>query len=129
MDRGTVSLKEAFKTSITRPWVLLFKEPIILILSLYMAIIYGTLYMLFAAYPIVYQQSRGWSQGIGGLPFLGVLIGMIFAITYNIFYDNKRYKRVSDENQGAAPPEARLPLCMAGAITAPIGLFWVCCKS
>jgi hypothetical protein len=28
-----------------------------------MAIVYGTLYMMFAAFPIVYQQSRGWNQG------------------------------------------------------------------
>lgn len=45
IDRGTVSVKEAFKTSLSRPWILLFKEPIVLILSTYMAIIYGTLYV------------------------------------------------------------------------------------
>jgi hypothetical protein len=28
--------------------------------------------MLFGAFPIVYQQGRGWSPGIGGLAFLGV---------------------------------------------------------
>lgn len=40
--------KELFKTSLSRPWKLLFLEPIVLLLSLYMAIVYGTLYMLFA---------------------------------------------------------------------------------
>lgn len=28
-----------------------------------MAIVYGTLYMFFAAFPIVYQEKRGWSEG------------------------------------------------------------------
>lgn len=62
-----VSLAQLLKTSLVRPWVLLFREPIVLLLSIYMAIIYGVLYMLFGAFPIVFQQGRGWSPGIGGL--------------------------------------------------------------
>lgn len=58
IDQGRVTLKDAFKTALSRPWILLFKEPIVFLLSLYMAIIYGTLYMLFSAYPIVFQGVR-----------------------------------------------------------------------
>lgn len=64
--------------------------------------------MLFAAFPIVYEEGRGWSQGISGLAFLGVAVGMIVAVAYSI-WDNKRYGKLSDEHQGFAPPEARLP--------------------
>lgn len=32
-----------------------------------------TLYLLFAAFPIVFQVHRGWSEGVGGLAFLGKL--------------------------------------------------------
>lgn len=124
IDRGKVSIGELFKTALSRPWILLFKEPIVLILSIYMAIIYGTLYMLFGAYPIVYQQGRGWSEGIGGLAFIGVLIGMIFAVTYSISFDNNRYQKVVDEAGGFAPPEARLPPAMLGGVALTIGLFW-----
>lgn len=123
-DKGEVTVGEAFKTNLSRPWILLFREPIVLLLSLYMAIIYGTLYMLFAAFPIVYQQQRGWSPGIGGLSFIGVAIGMLIAVTYSIFYDNKRYLKVANQNGGMAPPEARLPPCIIGGIAIPIGLFW-----
>ena len=123
MDQGKFSLKAAFKLSLSRPWILLFKEPIVFLLSLYMAIIYGTLYMLFAAYPIVYQQYRGWNQGVGGLPFLGIMVGMIFAVIYTI-PDNKRYISTQDKNGGFAPPEARLPPTMVASIAIPVGLFW-----
>jgi len=123
VERGPAVFKEIFGKSLSRPWILLFREPIVLLLSIYMAIIYGTLYMLFAAFPIVYQQGRGWSPGIGGLAFIGVAIGMLGAVAYSI-HDNKRYARVSDENNGFAPPEARLPLCMIGSVVVPIGLFW-----
>lgn len=123
-EQGVVTAAHAFKTSLSRPWILLFTEPIVLLLSIYMAIIYGTLYMLFAAFPIVYQEGRGWSQGIGGLAFIGVMVGMLGAVTYAIF-DNKRYIRAGDKDpSGFAPPEARLPVCMIGGIAIPIGLFW-----
>ena len=123
-ENGTVSIGSAFKTALTRPWVMLFREPIVLLLSIYMAVIYGTLYMLFGAFPIVFQQGRGWSQGIGGLAFIGVAVGMIFAVMYSI-WDNKRYnKAIDDSPSGIAAPEARLPPALVGSIAMPIGLFW-----
>lgn len=109
--------------ALSRPWVLLFVEPIVLLLSVYMAIVYGTLYMCFSAFPIVYQETRGWNQGVGGLAFLGVAVGMIFAILYSI-WENVRYAKVSDKHQGFAPPESRLPPTMLGGLCLPIGLFW-----
>lgn len=122
-QQGKTTPAAAFKKSLSRPWVLLFTEPIVLLISIYMAIIYGTLYMLFGAFPIVFQQTRGWSPGIGGLAFLGVLVGMLIGVSYSI-WDNKRYLKVEDEHDGDAPPEARLPPGMVGCLALPIGLFW-----
>lgn len=123
LQRGRVSIKDAFGAALLRPWVLLFAEPIVLLLSIYMAIVYGTLYMLFDAFPIVYQQQRGWGEGVGSLPFLGVMVGMMSAVLLNL-YDNKRYIRIHKKYNGFAPPEARLPPTMFGGIAVPIGLFW-----
>ncbi|KAJ5332947.1 hypothetical protein MYU51_005397 [Penicillium brevicompactum] len=123
IDQGKVSLKNSFKISLSRPWVLLFREPIVFLLSLYMAIVYGTLYMMFAAFPIVYQEHRGWSQGISGLAFLGIMVGMLMAVAYSL-WDNKRYVKTSEEHNGFAPPEARLPPCLIASVAIPIGLFW-----
>ncbi|KAM4065908.1 major facilitator superfamily protein [Hirsutella rhossiliensis] len=121
--QGKISLGESIRTALLRPWILLFREPIVLLLSIFMAIIYGTLYMLFAAFPIVYVKGRGWNQGVGGLAFLGIMVGMLFAIAYTI-PANKRYVRIEREHDGFAPPEARLPAAMIGAVALPIGLFW-----
>lgn len=123
IERGRVSVANAFGAALLRPWILLFAEPIVLLLSLYMAIIYGTLYMLFDAFPIVFQEIRGWSEGIGSLPFLGVMTGMMLAVGCNM-YDNKRYVRIHEKHRGFAPPEARLPPTMVGAVAIPVGLFW-----
>ena len=122
-QQGKVEPAAAFKKALLRPWALLFLEPIVLLISIYMAILYGTLYMLFGAFPIVFQQGRGWSEGIGGLAFIGVAVGMIIGVSYCI-WDNGRYKRTQQKNGGEAPPEARLPPACVGALALPIGLFW-----
>lgn len=122
-DRGRVTLAESFKTALSRPWILLFREPIVFLLSVYMAIVYGTLYMLFAAFPIVYQQHRGWNQGVGGLAFLGILVGMLAAIVYTI-PSNNRYIATQKKHGGVAPPEARLAPALIGSVALPVGLFW-----
>lgn len=118
-----VSFLQLVKTSLSRPWILLFREPIVLLLSIYMALVYGILYMLFAAFPIVYQEGRQWSPGIGGLAFCGVAVGMFIAVIYTI-PDNRRYNRVAEDNGGRAPPEERLPPACVGSFAIPIGLFW-----
>jgi hypothetical protein len=82
IDHGAKTIGQESKTSLSRPWTLLFMEPIVLFTSIYMAIVYGTLYMMFGAFPIVYQQDRGWSPGIGGLAFIGIMVGMMGAVVY-----------------------------------------------
>jgi MFS family permease len=123
IDKGKKTVVQALKVALTRPWVLLFMEPIVLLLSIFMAIVYGTLYMTFAAFPIVYREDRHWSLGIGGLSFVGIGVGIVFAVLYSL-WDNKRYAKVSDEHNGKAPPEARLPPGMVGSVAIPISLFW-----
>jgi hypothetical protein len=121
----TTSMVKRLKTLFVRPWVLLLREPIVLLLTIYAALIYGTLYMLFEALPIVYQEHRGWNQGVGSLPFIGVMIGVLCGVIYSL-YDNKRYVGLTAQNTDGLPPrpEARLPPCMVASIAIPASLFW-----
>jgi multidrug resistance protein len=41
-----------------RPFQLLFREPIVFFISIYMSVLYGLLYMFFVAYPIVFQKGK-----------------------------------------------------------------------
>ncbi|PGH00056.1 hypothetical protein AJ79_08327 [Helicocarpus griseus UAMH5409] len=118
-----IVFKELVKHALFRPWVLLFREPIVLSLTVYMSAIYGTLYLCFAAFPIVFQEERGWSAGIGGLGFTGVLVGLVVGILV-ICWDNKRYVRIYRETNEFAPPECRLPAVIAGGVAIVVGLAW-----
>lgn len=120
-DQGKKKPSEIFKRALIRPWVLLFLEPIVLVASTYMALIYGTVYMFMAAMPIVYNQDRGWSEGIGGLAFMGITVGIIVGLVYAIFDNNSRYMKLFLSK--TASPESRLPPATAGAIALPVGMF------
>lgn len=115
---AAVTPSDLLKTTLARPWVLLFREPIVLIASTYLSIVYGTIYMFLGAFSIVYQQDRGWNAGVGGLAFLGLAVGMIMGLVYTIL-DNKRYKKLGK----TATPESRLPPGMVGAVALPVGMF------
>jgi MFS family permease len=110
-----------FKASLVRPWKFLLFEPIVLILSLYVAIIYGILYLNFAAYPIVFTQGRGWSVGITGLSFIGIMVGAIIAVLTTIFFSNPRYIKTITA-RGHPLPEDRLPPAIWGGVVIVIGL-------
>lgn len=110
-----------FKASLVRPWKFLIFEPIVLILSIYVAIIYGILYLNFAAYPIVFSAGHGWSTGISGLAFLGIMIGAILSVIVTIVWTNPQYIKTI-KKRGYPVPEDRLTPAMWGGIVIIIGL-------
>ena len=124
MDRakGVKSTGELLRTSMVRPFLLLFSETIVSILSLYMAIIFGAMYMMFAEFPIVFQQGFGLSPGFSGLAFLGIAIGMVFALIYMLFQNTAYIKVAKTSPGGRAPAETRLGPARLGAVMAPVGL-------
>ncbi|WRT65985.1 uncharacterized protein IL334_002936 [Kwoniella shivajii] len=115
-------VKELFQASLVRPWKFLIFEPIVSILSVYIALIYGILYLNFAAYPIVFQQGHGWNVGIGGLAFLGVLIGTVLSVIVSIVWVNPQYVKTAKRKGGRAEPEDRLPSAIWGGGLIVLGL-------
>lgn len=120
-SQGKKKPSEVFKRALLRPWVFLFLEPIVLVASLYMAIIYGTVYMFMGAMPIVFNEDRGWNEGIGGLAFIGIAVGIILGLIYAIWDNNTRYMKLFLSKTATA--ESRLPPAIAGAVALPIGMF------
>lgn len=117
-----IDVKELITKNFSRPMRLLFTEPIVFLISLYMSFIYGILYLFLTAYPLVFEGVYGMSAGIGGLPFLGMVVGMLAAGVYIVCTQNA-YNRKLDANGGVPIPEWRLvPVIIGGAAFAG-GLF------
>jgi len=79
--------------------------------------------MFFGAFPIVYQAHRGWSEGIGGLAFLGIGVGVILGIICS-FPDQQRYQKMVISAGKDLEPEIRLPPSLVGSVAIPISMFW-----
>jgi hypothetical protein len=117
-DRTLVGI---FKVALTRPWIILF-DPISFLCAIYMSVVYCLLYMLFSIYPIIFQEKRGWSPGVGELPLIGTVIGACIGGMY-VFYDSYQNKKKVLAGH-KLEPEDRLPMAMIGGILFPITMFW-----
>jgi DHA1 family multidrug resistance protein-like MFS transporter len=118
-----VDFRELVTKNFSRPLRLLFTEPIILFLSIYMSFIYGILYLFLTAYPLVFVGVHGFSSGQSGLTFFGMIAGQIIAGAV-VLAQQPWYMRRLTANNGLPVPEWRLPSVMAGGISFAIGIFW-----
>ena len=98
-------------------------EPILSLVTLYQAFIYGILYLVFVSYPIAFREVRHFSLGESGLPYLGMLIGVFLGAAVVIIHTRTIFARKTSANQGVVIPEQRLPLMIAGGCILPVGLF------
>ncbi|KAF4964376.1 hypothetical protein FSARC_7675 [Fusarium sarcochroum] len=118
-----VDFKELVQKNFSRPLRLLFTEPIILLLSIYMSFIYGLLYLFLTAYPLVFVGVHGFSSGQSGLCFFGMIVGQLIAGA-TVIAQQPWYIRKLTANNGIPIPEWRLPNIMAGGVAFAIGIFW-----
>lgn len=118
-----LSISEIAKKTITRPLYMLFVEPILFFITLYNSFVYGILYLLLEAYPIVFVEGYGYKKN-GELPYLSLIVGMFICGAF-IWYCEGAYLR-QVKKKGALFPEGRLyPMVLSGFIF-PIGILWFC---
>src|SRR6202023_10319 len=100
-------LGERLRIFLIRPFQLLFGELIVFLLSLYMSVLYGLLYMFFVAYPIVYQKGKGYSASTTGLMFIPIAVGILGSAVCAPLV-NKHYLSLYARYDGKPPAEVRL---------------------
>ncbi|KAK7462843.1 hypothetical protein VKT23_007419 [Stygiomarasmius scandens] len=109
---------EIMKVALSRPLVMLFTEPILAFMTFYLSFIYSILYLLFFAFPLAFQEVRGFSIGMTGVTFISVLLGISTAMLVMPIQE-RIYARVT---VNGTYPEARLYPMMLGAICLPSAL-------
>jgi multidrug resistance protein len=122
-DEQQVDMKNILERYLLRPFSMLLHEPILDLVTLYMSVIYGILYLFFEAYPIAFQEERGWNAGVGALPFLSITIGVLIGCGIIVFTSKTRFKRKMEEEGHIVPEERLIPMIIGGALF-PIGMFW-----
>lgn len=115
--------REIVMMILVRPFQLSFTEPMVFLLNLYIALIYGLLYIWFESFPIVFSGIYGFSLGLVGTAFLGIFVGVFVVLGPFIWYQ-KKYIEPKFNDKGELQPEWRLPPSFVGAFAIPICLFW-----
>ncbi|KAF8629483.1 hypothetical protein AX15_003416 [Amanita polypyramis BW_CC] len=123
-DRQDWSFYGIIKRTLFRPFHMLAMEPILVLVTIYISIVYGLLYALFEAFPIIFIVRRGFSAGQDGLMFIGVGIGTTLGSIVNA-YLSRNYGDLIKKWKGFPPPEKRLAGAMIGAPTLVIAIFWL----
>lgn len=122
LDKGR-DRKSFLLNSIIRPLKFLVFSPIVFLLSLYMAILYSYLYLLFITFPRVFEGQYMFSSSSVGLTYLGVGVGSFLGLVFAGAVSDRILKALIQKNGGEAKPEYRLPTMLIGAVVVPIGLF------
>ncbi|KAK4167107.1 major facilitator superfamily domain-containing protein [Cladorrhinum sp. PSN259] len=115
-------MKDRIAVFMIRPFQLLFRELIVFLISLYMSVLYGLLYMFFVAYPIIFEVRKGYSSGITGLMFIPIAVGVVLSAACAPWVNGHYLKQVAKYN-GKPPAEVRLIPMMLSCWFIPMGLF------
>lgn len=134
-ETGNARLHTAFETedhrmstllkrSLVRVFVFLGTQPIIQFLSLYMALIYGVIYLMLSTFPSVWTKIYKESVGIGGLNYISIMVGFTIGAQVAGRMIDIIYRRLKIRSKaGKGCPEFRVPPLIPGTFLISGGLF------
>jgi hypothetical protein len=126
--------------ALLRPFALFAYEPIMQLLGIYMAFVYGLLYctnlscslsqptlirisaVFLTTLPSTFEGVYNESTGIAGLNYIALGIGLTGASQISGRLLDRVYAYLKNKNGGDGRPEYRLPPMMFGTVFLPIGL-------
>ncbi|KAI9686163.1 MAG: hypothetical protein M1822_003818 [Bathelium mastoideum] len=116
-------LSSKLAASLFRP-VRIFVQPIVLTMSFYQALVFGTTYSLYTNMQSIYSGEYGLNTEQVGLLYLFPGCGFLIAVWFLVPRIDTVYNALTRRNKGESKPEYRLPLANIGAVFIPISLFW-----
>lgn len=99
-------------------------QPIIQLLALYNAYIYGIMYLVLSTFPTLWQKVYHEKLGISGLNYFSLTLGYLVGSQICALFVDRIYKSLTRSNNGTGRPEYRIPLLTSSALLMPSGLFW-----
>ncbi|KUJ07188.1 putative MFS transporter [Mollisia scopiformis] len=122
--RGKLSPLAHLGRGLSLPLKLLVLSPVVLLLSLYVAFIFGLMFLCFSTYSAVFVDQYHFAVGVSGLVYLGQGIGMITGLILFATLSDRILKARASKHKGEMTPEERLPLMVYFSPIVPIGFFW-----
>lgn len=123
-----IEWKDRLNKTLLKPFIMLGQEPMLLVMTIYLSFVYGVVYLLFEAFPIVFSEGHGFNAGISGVMFVPFFLGGCAAVALYVAYFNPKYARTADklkaEGVNRVPPEERLYVIMLAGPCLTIAFFW-----
>ncbi|KAF3038548.1 hypothetical protein E8E11_001759 [Didymella keratinophila] len=117
------------RENLYRPLSMAVNEPICIFWNVYIALVYGVLYLCFVSYPIVFSELRGWSPGMTGLSYIGIGVGGMCVILSEPLLRKMINAHPKDLETGKVYPEAMVSVVCLAAVSVPVGemiFAWTC---
>ena len=114
-------------TSLERPFRLLFTQPIIVALAVYVAYLYGVIYLVISSFAALYTSPEYYDQStqMGGLHYIALAVGYFFGTQVTSMFNDRLYsslkKRYGTEK---GVPEYRIPVMVPCSVILPITFLW-----
>ncbi|KAF7306810.1 hypothetical protein MIND_00472700 [Mycena indigotica] len=125
LEKDRRSFLQQVENVLARPFKILFLEPMLFVITIYMSFIFGNVFLLFEAFPIVFTVGHGLNAGLTGLTFLPIALGGTVATIFSASYYNPRYERKAAElAPHPVPPEFRLEMTLLASPLYAISFFW-----
>jgi len=114
------------RTALFRPFRLLATQPIVQVLAIYIAYVYGLMYLVLSTFPVLWTTPQYYNEpiGIGGLNYISLGLGFFLGTQIGAPLNDLFYRRLKARNNDVGRSEFRVPLMFPGSILIPIGLFW-----
>ncbi|KAJ5151681.1 hypothetical protein N7492_009976 [Penicillium capsulatum] len=124
-ERQGKSFLQVLRGSLIRPFKLLLTQPIVQVMALFMAYVYGIMYLVLSTFPTLWTSPAYYNEstGIGGLNYISLGLGFWGGSQLCAPLNDRIYRRLKARNNDIGRPEFRVPLLGVAAILLPAGLF------
>ncbi|KAI9044322.1 MFS transporter [Aspergillus affinis] len=112
-----------YSNALVRPLKMLATQPIIQMLALYNAILYGVIYILYTNFPTLWTDIYHESQSIAALNYLSLFVGSVIAAEVSTRVIDHIQRHLYATHGGVHLPEFRLPVMPAATLTQAAGIF------
>lgn len=120
-QESTLTRKDFLITALYRPFQIILQDPIVMALDGYIALCYGTFYLFFEAFPIVFVGVYHFTLIELGLAYMGFIVGCAFSYAVCLIFMIKVVARKFKSN--TMTPEVFLILAMISSWCLPLSLF------
>ncbi|EQB50112.1 major facilitator superfamily transporter [Colletotrichum gloeosporioides Cg-14] len=109
---------------VIKPFQFITMSPIVPLLAVYMAFVFGLLYLLLTTVANVFTDTYEWPLEICGLAYLGLGLGFVVGLIITAWTSDATVIRLTTSNGGVYKPEMRLAPSILFALFVPISFFW-----